>query len=86
MQAIENTNVTKTEFEVAAQGIQLFNDSAEVFHPHFSNEKKTRIKAVVRLPDGSFREMEADLADSKSPFVRDVTAQYSMAEIEMFTP
>ena len=65
--------------------IQMSPDSPYVFHPRFANREKTRIKAILRLPDGRFTEMEVDRSDVRSPLLRDVFAQYTEEEIEMFT-
>lgn len=65
--------------------IQMSPDSPYVFQPRFANRERTRIKAILRLPDGRFTEMEVDRSDVRSPLLRDIFAQYTEEEIEMFT-
>jgi hypothetical protein len=65
--------------------VSLRADSRLIYHPRFANAEKTRIKAIVRTPDGRMVEMEGDLADGRSPLIRDLLGQYTRADIERFT-
>lgn len=60
-------------------------DSPLVFHPRFTNLEKTKIKTIVRLPDGRLTEMETDRDDLKSALRRDIFSQYTEEEILYFT-
>jgi hypothetical protein len=68
-----------------AEGIRLQADSRLIYQPRFTNEERTRIRAIVRLKDDRLVEMEADVADSRSSLIRDAFLQYSREEIERFT-
>jgi hypothetical protein len=65
--------------------IQMSPDSPFVYQPRFVNPEKTRLRAIVRMPNGSLTEMEVDVNDVKSPVNRDIFAQYTQAELELFT-
>lgn len=65
--------------------IPMENHSLGVYQPRYTDPQKTRIKAIVRLPNGKFVEMEAAKSDHRSDLIRDVFSQYSEAEIESFT-
>jgi hypothetical protein len=65
--------------------IRFSPDSPLVFHPRYADADGKRLKAIVRLPDGRFTEMEADRGDLKSALRRDIFAQYSEEEILFFT-
>lgn len=67
------------------KNIQLEADSFLIYQPRYVDEKKTRIKAIVRLPNGQIMEMEANRADTKSTLIRDIFSQYSAEEIELFS-
>jgi len=60
-------------------------DSMIVYQPRYADDKKTRVHAIVRAPDGRITDMEADIKDKSNPFIRDVFLQYTVAEIEAFT-
>lgn len=64
---------------------RLSPDSPWVYHPRYSNAEKTRLRAIVRLPDGRITEVGADRSDTRSPLIRDIFAQYSEDEIAYFT-
>ncbi|RZA07955.1 MAG: hypothetical protein EOP11_06310 [Proteobacteria bacterium] len=65
--------------------IPMENHSLAVYQPRFTDAQKTKIKGIVRLPDGKILEMEGLKADRRSAFIQDVLSQYTEAEIESFT-
>ena len=65
--------------------MQLFPDSPLIFHAHYMDEQKQRLRAIVRFPDGRFTEMEGNRSEETSAFIRDVFAQFTEAEIEANT-
>jgi uncharacterized membrane protein YqiK len=67
------------------EDMQLFADSPAVFHPHYATEDRSRIKAIVRFPDGRLTEMDVSKKEEGSAFLRDVYAQYSEEDIEANT-
>lgn len=79
------TDAPETRIQVGTDTIHLGPDSLVVYHPRYADPTKKRIKAIVRRLDGTFAELEAERDDERSGLIRDVFAQYSEAEIEMFT-
>lgn len=75
----------EARIEIGPENIVLREDSRIIYHPRYLDEEKSAIKAIVRFPDGSLRELEAAVDDDDSPLIRDVFLQYSTAEIEMHT-
>lgn len=71
--------------KVGTETIHLGPESLVVYQPRYADAAKTRIKAIVRRLDGSFAELEAAKDDQTAGLIRDVFAQYSEGEIEMFT-
>ena len=71
--------------EVGVATMHLGPDSLVIYQPRYTDANKTRIKAIVRMPDGKLTEMEADKSDARAALIRDVFSQYSEAELEMFT-
>ena len=71
--------------EVGAATMHLGPDSLVIYQPRYINAAKTRIRAIVRMPDGKLTEMEANKDDTAAALIRDVFCQYSEAELEMFT-
>lgn len=71
--------------EINPEKISLLPDSRLIYQPRFIDNQKSKIRAIVKFPDGTLREIEADRNDTHSPFIRDVFLQYSEAEIELFS-
>jgi tRNA U55 pseudouridine synthase TruB len=65
--------------------LKLFPGSPSVFHPHYSGENGSLIRAIVKFPDGTLREMEALATERSGDFLRDVFAQYTEEEIQANT-
>ncbi|MBI3507543.1 MAG: hypothetical protein HY059_22130 [Proteobacteria bacterium] len=68
-----------------SKDIQLDPDSMIVYQPRWVGEGKTRIRAIVRGPDGRFGELEVNVDSKRSSLLRDILCQYSEAEIDAFT-
>jgi len=65
--------------------IELAEDSVLVYQPRFIDDARTRVAAIVRLPNGQLLEVEKSYDDLESRFVRDIRLQYSNEEILEFT-
>jgi len=65
--------------------IEFSDDSVMVYQPRFTNPERTKVKALIALPNGQFKEIEKDCADRSSIIVRDIFLQYNEAEIVEFT-
>jgi|GEM_PF-3231877 len=77
--------ISEQHISVGPEQISLRPDSRWIFQPRYVDSEKTILTAIVRFPDGSLREMEGHRDDNDSPLVRDISLQYSEAEIELFT-
>jgi hypothetical protein len=75
----------KTVTIAVREQLQLSPDSPYVYHPRWSNAEKTKLRAIVRMPDGRLSEVEASRDDKRSPLLRDILAQYTEDEIQLFT-
>ena len=71
--------------EISPDSIQFLPGSLTVLMPSYADADRQKIKAVVQFADGQYREVEGRVSDTGNPFIRDVFAQYSSSEIEMFT-
>lgn len=83
MEIVKDT--AEQSIQVGIETIHLGPDSLVVYHPRYTDASKKRIKAIVRQPDGTLVEFEADRNDDRAGLILDVFCQYSEAEIEMFT-
>ena len=84
-QSTTPTATPQTYIEVGTDNMHLGPDSLVIYQPRYMDSTKKRIKAIVRMPDNKLVEMEANKDDSSAALIRDVLAQYSEAELEMFT-
>jgi hypothetical protein len=73
-----NTNRDYTQIEFG-------DDSVMVYQPRFANAERTKVKALIVLPNGQIKEIEKECADRSSKIVRDIFLQYTEAEILEFT-
>ena len=70
----------KDKFQM--ENIQLSPNSLFIYSPRFIDQNKTRIRGIVRLNSGEFKEFEGHKDDEKNPFIRDLFLQYNLKEIE----
>ncbi len=75
----------ETRVEIDPAKIRLFNNSRDIYQPYYVDEARVLIRAIVRGPDGRLTEVDATKEDPQSDLYRDIYAQYSETEIEMFT-
>jgi len=65
--------------------VEFADDSVLIYQPRFTDQTKSRVIAIAKLPNGKLVEVEKDVADKTSSFVRDIFLQYSEEEILGFT-
>lgn len=65
--------------------LRLSPGSQIILAPRFIDNAQTMVRAVVRMPNGTFKEFDGALADEKNPFVRDLRMQHTLEEIKVNT-
>lgn len=61
--------------------IDFSDDSVLVYQPRYTDESRTRVRAILVMPNGQLIETEKSVDDRESRFVRDIFLQYTEAEI-----
>ena len=70
---------------MAHENIEFADDSVIIYQPRYTDESKSRVRAIVKLPNGKLIEIEKESKERSSSFVRDIFLQYSDEEIMEFS-
>lgn len=65
--------------------IRLSPGSQYIHSPKFMDGARNRVKGIVKLANGTFKEFEGHLDESHNPFIRDLKLQYTVDEIQTNT-